>query len=75
MDQCTHEVRMQHWKNIIRQCQDRETWQSVKQWLKENGIRQATYYLWQRQIRQDIYEQMNPSSELQLPATQKKNDF
>ena len=32
MDQCTHEVRLQYWKNIISQCQARPEGQSAKQW-------------------------------------------
>lgn len=33
MDQCTHEVRAEYWKNIIKACG-----QSVKKWMDENGI-------------------------------------
>ena len=29
MDQCTHEVRLQYWKNIISQCQARPEGQSA----------------------------------------------
>ena len=38
MDQCTHEVRLQYWKNIISLCHERPSGQTAKQWLKENGI-------------------------------------
>ena len=69
MDRCTHEVRMQYWKDIISQCQARETGQSAKQWLKENGICEQTYYLWQRRIRQETYTQMKEQTET-LPAVQ-----
>lgn len=31
MDQCTREVRLQHWKNIISQCQLRPQGQTAKQ--------------------------------------------
>lgn len=58
MDQCTHEVRLQYWKNIISQCQARPEGQSAKQWLADNGICEQTYYLWQRKIRQSTYELM-----------------
>jgi len=61
MDSCTHEVRLQYWKNIISQCQNRPEGQTVKSWLKENGICEQTYYLWQRKIRQSAYELMNVS--------------
>ena len=61
MDNCTHEVRLQYWKNIISQCQNRPDGQTAKSWLKENGICEQTYYLWQRKIRQSAYELMNVS--------------
>lgn len=63
MDSCTHEVRLQYWKNIISQCQSRPEGQTAKQWLKENGICEQTYYLWQRKIRQSAYELMNVSAQ------------
>ena len=46
MDQCTHEVRLQYWKNIISLCHERPSGQTAKQWLKENGICEQTYYSW-----------------------------
>lgn len=73
MDQCTHEVRMQYWKNIISQCQARPTGQTAKQWMTENGICEQTYYLWQRRIRKEAYEQMT-SQEL-LPTVSEKEEI
>lgn len=68
MDSCTKEVRLQYWKNIILQCQSRPAGQSAKQWLKDNGICEATYYLWQKRIRQETFEQMNISKDLPSPT-------
>lgn len=73
MDQCTHEVRMQYWKNIISQCQARPAGQTAKQWMTENGICEQTYYLWQRRIRRETYEQIT-SQEL-LPVVSKKEEI
>lgn len=73
MDQCTHEVRMQYWKNIISQCQARPAGQTAKQWMTENGICEQTYYLWQRRIRKEAYDQM-ASLEL-LPAISEKEEI
>ena len=73
MDKCTHEVRMQYWKNIISQCQARPAGQTAKQWMTENGICEQSYYLWQRRIRKETYEQM-ASLEL-LPAVSKKEEI
>lgn len=44
MDQCTHEVRLQYWKNIITQCQARPEGQTAKQWMTDHGICEQTYY-------------------------------
>jgi len=74
MDKCTHEVRLQYWKNIIQQCQARPNGQSAKQWMAENGIREQSYYLWQRRIRKETYEQMNTAQE-NLPAVQGRSDI
>lgn len=73
MDQCTHEVRMQYWKNIISQCQARPAGQTAKQWMTENGICEQTYYLWQRRIRKEAYEQVT-SQEL-LPAVSETEEI
>lgn len=57
MDKSSYEERRQYWSEIIAQCQARPEGQSAKQWLKENRIRETTYYLWRRRIRQDMYGQ------------------
>lgn len=74
MDQCTHEVRLQYWKNIISQCQARPAGQSAKKWLKENGICEQTYYLWQRKIRQAAYERIQ-EPQFHLPAPTSKEEI
>ncbi len=73
MDQCTKEVRKQHWKNIISQCQARPEGQTAKKWLKENHICEQTYYLWQRRIRQETFEEMQQSHNT-LPAITPGNE-
>lgn len=72
MDRCTHEVRLQHWKNIISQCQSRPDGQTAKQWLTENGICEQTYYLWQRRIRQETYELMSAPAKMVPVSSQTK---
>lgn len=57
MDQLTHTVRRSNWINIIRQCQDRPTGTTAKQWLAENGISEKSYYYWLRKIRREVCEQ------------------
>ena len=58
MDQCTKEVRLQNWKNIISECQARPDNQTAKQWMDEHNICEQTYYVWQRRIRQAAYDEM-----------------
>ncbi len=69
MDQITHEMRMEHWKQIITQCQSRPEGQSAKQWMRENGISDKSYYYWQRRIRQEAYAEIKPVSPLAAVPT------
>ena len=73
MDQCTHEVRAEYWKSIIQACCQRPAGQSAKSWMKENGISEQSYYLWQRKFRQQSYELMKDPG-ASVPAVQKKAD-
>lgn len=73
MDQCTKEVRKQQWKNIISQCQSRPEGQTAKEWMKENGICEQTYYLWQRRIRQEAFDEMQHTRSA-LPAVNQSNE-
>ena len=65
MDKSTHEVRMEHWKAIVQQCQSRPERQTASSWLAENGVNDNQYYYWLRQIRREAYEEMKTRS---LPA-------
>ena len=56
MDQCTHEVRAEYWKGIIKACGQRPAGQSAKNWMEVNGICEQSYYHWQRKFRQKAYE-------------------
>ena len=53
MDKSTHEVRMEHWKAIVQQCQARPERQTASSWLAENGVNDKQYYYWLRQIRRE----------------------
>ena len=74
MDQCTHEVRAEYWKSIIQACGQRPAGQSAKSWMDENGIREQSYYHWQRKFRQQAYEQMKDISPA-VPAPPEKADI
>ena len=62
MDQLTHNVRRANWLNIIKQCQERPANVTVRQCLKDNDIKEKSYYYWLRKFRKESYDQM------QLPA-------
>lgn len=46
----THEVRLQQWGNIVRDC--RSSGKSIKVWCAENSINIKTYYYWQKKVYQ-----------------------
>ena len=71
MDLCTHEVRLNQWKLIIKQCQSRPEGQTAKQWMEENGVQENAYYYWLRKARREVYSQMNDRN-ASLPAAQGK---
>lgn len=64
MDQSTNEVRMASWLSIAKQCQNRPSGQSARQWLAENGVPEKQYYYWLRKIRSQSYQELKN----QLPA-------
>ena len=55
MDKTTHEVRIEQWRQIVKQCQERPEGQTAAAWLEENGIHNKQYYYWLRQIRRQAY--------------------
>ncbi|MGF0031918.1 IS66 family insertion sequence element accessory protein TnpB [Bariatricus sp. SGI.154] len=67
MDQCTHEVRAEYWKGVIKACGQRPAGQSAKSWMDENGICEQSYYHWQRKFRQKAYEEMKENCDA-VPA-------
>ena len=70
MDQCTHEVRAEYWRNIIKACGQRPAGQSAKKWMDENGICEQSYYHWQRKFRQQAYDKMKEKE--MLPSVTEK---
>ncbi|HUM84988.1 MAG TPA: IS66 family insertion sequence element accessory protein TnpB [Lachnospiraceae bacterium] len=64
MDQTTHEVRLEQWKEVVLRCQKRPDGMSARQWLKDNDVREKKYYYWLRRIRKSAYEQSVQSGSL-----------
>ena len=75
MDQCTHEVRAEYWRNIIKACGQRPAGQSAKKWMDENGICEQSYYHWQRKFRQQAYDQMEEKETLPSAAAKTEVSF
>ncbi len=73
MDHCTHEVRAEYWRKIIQACGQRPAGQSAKQWMDENGIREQSYYHWQRRFRQQAYAEMKEN--VSVPAVTGKSEL
>ena len=73
MDQCTHEVRAEYWKGIIKACGQRPAGQSAKSWMDENGICEQSYYHWQRKFRQQAYGLIKERAA--VPAVPEKTDI
>ena len=73
MDQCTHEVRAEYWRKIIQACGQRPVGQSAKRWMDENGIREQSYYHWQRRFRQQAYAEMKEN--VSVPAVTEKSEL
>lgn len=73
MDQCTHEVRAEYWKGIIKACGQRPAGQSAKCWMDENGICEQSYYYWQRKLREQAYGLIKESAA--VPAVPEKTDI
>lgn len=68
MDQLTHNVRRANWLNIIKQCQERPANVTVRQWLKDNDIKEKSYYYWLRKFRKESYDQMQLPAATEEPA-------
>ncbi|MCI5827842.1 MAG: IS66 family insertion sequence element accessory protein TnpB [Lachnospiraceae bacterium] len=74
MDQCTHEVRAEYWRGVIKACGQRPAGQSAKSWMDENGICEQSYYHWQRKFRQEAYHQMKENSDA-VPTVAEKTEL
>lgn len=66
MDQCTHDVRTQYWRQIIHNCTQRPSGQSAKNWMKENGVSEQRFYYWQRRFRKEIFNHLQESGTISL---------
>ena len=75
MDQCTHEVRAEYWRNIIKACGQRPAGQSAKKWMDENGICEQSYYHWKRKYIQKDYPHIKKKQTLPSVAAKTEVSF
>ncbi len=61
-----HELRRQHWSEIMAQRQ--ASGQTIRRFCQEQGINEKTYYYWQRKLRENICEKLAPREEAALES-------
>ena len=66
----TRQVRLNYWAGVM---QERtESGQNIRQWCKEKGMQEKTYFYWQRKLREaacedlDKQEPEQPAKELSI---------
>ena len=57
MDYGSHYYRRAHWVKIVQACQNRPSDITAKQWLKDNGISDKSYYYWLRKLKTEKISQ------------------
>ena len=67
MDKSTHEIRCKQWKQIISNCL--ASGQTKKQWCRDNGVSEKSFYYWQRILRNESYIELQHSAEI-VPVRQ-----
>lgn len=61
MDKSTHQIRCEHWTQIINECL--ASGMTKTSWCKANGISDKAFFYWQRILRNEAYIEQK-----QLPA-------
>jgi putative transposase len=62
MDKITHEMRINRWQQIIKECNN--SGMTKKEWCLQNGVHEKAFYYWQRRIRKRAVQ---VQSEYSLP--------
>ena len=68
--QVRNEYRKQQWTQIIRECQSSGL--STKEYCRQQGISEKTYYYWQRKLRSESAEGIPQIVEMEPPAVEDK---
>lgn len=74
MDKGVYEVRLDNWKQLILQCQNRPDGMTQKSWLQQHGIQAAQFYYWLRKVRREALAEMADADHKEaLPASMEEN--
>jgi len=60
MDKTTQDIRMAQWMSIINQCQ--RSGMTVKAWCMDNSVNEKSYFYWQRKIRKQTIQNLQPTT-------------
>lgn len=66
MDKETKELRLAQWAGIIKE--QKQSGLTVKDWCSRNGITKDAYYYWQKKLRKEVYEAINPHESIFAPV-------
>lgn len=61
MDCGSHYYRRAHWIKVVQACQNRPSDITAKQWLKDNGISDKSYYYWLKKFKTEKTSQVTQS--------------
>jgi hypothetical protein len=68
VNEITHEVRLQQWEGIVREC--RSSGKTIKAWCSKNSINIKTYYRWQQLVCQATCQELSVVKETEPQAAQ-----
>ena len=54
------ELRVNHWASALHE--RRASGLSIRQWCRENGVGEKTYYYWQRKLREAAIQNLKPTA-------------
>jgi len=71
MDQHTTDIRLAQWRQIIMECNRSSI--TKREWCKQNGVREKSFFYWQRKIRKMAADSLGASI-ASLPAAMPDNN-
>ena len=75
MDASCHAARQAYWRNVISECNSRNSTLSKRQWCELNGIELKTFYYWQNRFRKDALSLLASEVPGSVASIQEKHSF